>query len=68
MGLSRTVAAFAAIAVAAAGRGAVSAAEPGPVTFAAEDGVVTLPFENVGSSDRACGRGSASFSTMRGGA
>jgi hypothetical protein len=56
MRLSRTVAAFAAI------------AEPGPVTFAAEDGVVTLPLENVGSSDRACCRGSASFSTMRGGA
>jgi hypothetical protein len=48
MGLSRTVAAFAAIAVAAAGRDAASAAEPGAVTFAAEDGVATVPFEDLG--------------------
>jgi hypothetical protein len=39
MGLSNTVAA---VAVAAASRGAVSAAEPGAVTFAAEDGVAIL--------------------------
>ena len=47
MGLSRTVAAIAAIAVAAAGRSGASAAEPGAVTFAAEDGVAILPFENL---------------------
>jgi aspartyl protease len=52
MGLSRTLAAVAAIAVVAAGSHARPAlepgSEPGAVTFAAEDGVATLPFENLG--------------------
>jgi hypothetical protein len=52
MGLSRTLAALAAMAVAAAGadaaRDAAQGGEPGAVTFAAEGGVATLPFENLG--------------------
>jgi hypothetical protein len=48
MGLSRTLAALAATAFAAAGPDAAPAAEPGAVNFAAEDGVAALPFENLG--------------------
>jgi hypothetical protein len=48
MGLSWTFAALAALAVAAAGPDAAFAAEPGGVTFASDDGVATLPFENHG--------------------
>ena len=48
MGLSRTFAALAAIAVAAFGPDAAPGAEAGAVTFAAEDGVAAVPFENLG--------------------
>jgi hypothetical protein len=48
MGPSRTFATLAAIALAASSPVALRGAEPGAVTFAAEDGVATLPFENLG--------------------
>src|SRR4029450_6359682 len=49
MGLSRTFTALAAISVAAFGADAAPGAEAGAgaVTFAAEDGVAALPFENL---------------------
>jgi hypothetical protein len=46
--LCRGTAVTAAIAIGAAGLARPAGAEPGPLVFAAEDGVATVPFENLG--------------------
>ena len=48
MGLFRTFAAVAAIALATSHFDVARGDEPGAVTFAEEDGVAALPFENLG--------------------